>query len=59
MKRKGGKTKRGLKKKTSRTGRMRAGGKGKGRGCKERRRGNKGEKAGHSFLQVIPTRAAS
>lgn len=49
MKRKGGKTKRGLKKKTSRTGRMRAGGKGKGRGCKERRRGNKGEKS-RTFL---------
>lgn len=50
MKRKGGKTKRGLKKKTpNRTGRMREGGKGKGRGCKERRRGNKGEKS-RTFL---------
>lgn len=60
MKRKGGKTKRGLKKKT------RTGQEGWGKEAKERdeavRKGGegiKGKKAGHSFLQVIPTRAAS
>lgn len=59
MKRKGGKTKRGLKKK-------RTGQEGWGKEAKERdeavRKGGegiKGKKAGHSFLQVIPTRAAS
>lgn len=59
MKRKGGKTKRGLKKK-------RTGQEGWGKEAKERdeavRKGGegiKGKKAGHSFLQVIPTCAAS
>lgn len=59
MKRKGGKTKRGLKKK--RTGQEGWGKEAKGRDEAVRKGGEgiKGKKAGHSFLQVIPTRAAS